>query len=111
MDPLIQLNHDRAIARTRNDPCANLCTAASVDHLGHPQARTLVLREIETRLAVFANETSPKWQQISLATPVAIVVWLPSLNLQYRLHCRTEFFPQGCLVPEPAIGSEIPGKW
>lgn len=110
MDPLIQLNHDRAIARTRNDPCANLCTAASVDHLGHPQARTLVLREIETRLAVFANETSPKWQQISLATPVAIVVWLPSLNLQYRLHCRTEPIPKAVVHDSWALRPEIPKR-
>ena len=87
MDPLAQLINDRAAARERNDPCAELCTAASVDHLGSPQARTLVLREIETRLALFGNETSPKWAEMSNASPIAIVVWLPSMNLQYRLNC------------------------
>ena len=94
MDPLTQLIHDRNAARAQNDPCANLCTTASVDSHGHPQARTLVLRDIEERLAVFGNETSPKWAEISANLPIAVVVWLPSLNLQYRLRCHTEAIPK-----------------
>jgi pyridoxamine 5'-phosphate oxidase len=84
MDPVSQLIRDRSAAREHNDPCANLCTTATVDQHGHPHARTLVLREIEERLAVFGNETSPKWQQMNAAGSIAVVVWLPSLNLQYR---------------------------
>lgn len=94
MHPLTQLFDDRALARQRDDPCANLCTAASIDLNGHPQARTLVLREIGGQLAVFGNETSPKWQEFNADTPVAIVVWLPTLQLQYRLSCRTEVVPK-----------------
>ena len=108
MDPLAQLINDRAAARERNDPCAELCTAASVDHLGSPQARTLVLREIETRLALFGNETSPKWAEMSNASSIAIVVWLPSMKLQYRLNCRTEAVPKDIVHESWALRPEVP---
>ena len=75
------------------DPCANLCTVASVDSHGYPQARTLVLRDVKERLAIFANETSPKWREITLNARISVVVWLPALNLQYRLRCGTERGP------------------
>jgi len=88
-DPIARLLLERATARERQDPCASLCTVASVDSDGLPQARTLVLRELGSDLAVFGNRTSPKWQQMTEQAVVAVVVWLPSLNLQYRLRCRT----------------------
>lgn len=87
--PLDLLARDRARARELDDPCANLCTLASVDAAGHPQARTVILRELDGRLAVFGNETSPKWQQMALSASLAVVVWLPTLKLQYRLQCDT----------------------
>ncbi|NIP16561.1 MAG: hypothetical protein GWM88_18155 [Pseudomonadales bacterium] len=93
MDPLALLARDRAEARRLEDPCANLCTVASVDSAGAPQARTLVLRDVNERLAIFANETSPKWHEISLNVQISVVVWLPILNLQYRLRCSTERVP------------------
>jgi pyridoxamine 5'-phosphate oxidase len=83
------LERDRSIARERNDPCANLCTLASVDGAGNPQARTVVLRDVDGRLAIFTNETSPKWRQMELSATLAVVVWLPSVNVQYRLQCET----------------------
>ncbi len=94
MDPLAQLARDRAEARRLEDPCANLCTVASVDASGNPQARTLVLRDLNERLAIFANETSPKWREFSLNVQISVVVWLPLLNLQYRLVCGTESVPK-----------------
>ncbi len=93
-DPLTRLADDRARARERDDPCANLCTLASVDAAGHPQARTLVLREVDDRLAVFGNETSPKWQQMAGSASLAVVVWLPTLQVQYRLQCDTRPVPK-----------------
>jgi pyridoxamine 5'-phosphate oxidase len=88
-DPLAWLAADRQQAGQRGDPCANLCTLATVDAGGHPQVRTVVLRDIDGRLAVFINETSPKWQQIERSRSVAVAVWLPSVNVQYRLQCQT----------------------
>ncbi len=90
IDPVAQLRAERARAREHQDPCAGLCTVASIDNEGFPEARTLVLRELEDRLAIFGNQTSPKWQQMSGGAVVAVVVWLPTLSLQYRLRCTTE---------------------
>ena len=84
-DPLTQLLADRERAREAMDPCANLCVTATVDADGQPQARTMVLRELGTRLAIFCNDTSPKWQEITNSSHVAITVFLPSANLQYRM--------------------------
>jgi hypothetical protein len=81
---------DRQLARANGDPCANLCTAATVDGDNQPHARTLVLRDLGPRMALFLNQTSPKWQQISERGEVCVVVWLPSLSLQYRLQCHVE---------------------
>lgn len=91
-DPLQRLAADRASARARQDPCAGLCTLANVDEEGLPQLRTLVLRDVEGHLAVFVNATSPKWPSLSRG-PVSALVWLPSLNVQYRLACRTDPVP------------------
>lgn len=100
-NPLTLLAADRRRARERDDPCANLCTLATVDASGHPQARTLVLRDLEGRLALFGNETSPKWRQIASNPSLAIVVWLPSLQLQYRLQC----------TPRPVAKSVVQESW
>jgi pyridoxine/pyridoxamine 5'-phosphate oxidase len=109
-NPLIQLINDRNAARDQGDPCANLCTAATVDQHGHPQARTLVLREIEDRLAVFSNKTSPKWPQMSAGAAVAIVVWLPSLQLQYRLACQTEAIAEEIVHESWQLRGEVPKR-
>ena len=86
MNPLELLQNDRAAARANQDPCANVCIVANVDEHGRPQARTLVLRDIEDELAIFVNATSPKWSHLA---HVHVVVWLPSVNVQYRLDCAT----------------------
>ena len=89
MDPLEQLRTDRGLARGQQDPNAGICTLASVDGDGLPQARTLVLRDLEDRLAIFINATSPKFEFV-WQRPVSVLVWLPTLNVQYRLACATE---------------------
>jgi pyridoxine/pyridoxamine 5'-phosphate oxidase len=88
-EPVRQLIADRSLARDRKDPCANLCTLANVNSDGDAEARTVILREIDEQLAVFINATSPKWQPV-VSSGVSIVVWLPTVNVQYRLTCRTE---------------------
>ncbi len=87
MNPLELLHNDRSVARSRQDPCADVCTVANVDEHGRPQARILVLRDIEGELAIFVNATSPKWPRLA---EVHVVVWLPSVKVQYRLACTTD---------------------
>jgi pyridoxamine 5'-phosphate oxidase len=95
-DPLIKLADDRRQARESDDPCAGLCTLASLNDAGWPDARTLVLRDVDGRLAVFVNATSPKFAHLDR---VSVVVWLPTINVQYRLRCTTSPVP-GRLVAE-----------
>lgn len=89
MDPWQQLRNDRASAASAADPCANLCYLATVDTTGAPQVRTLVLRDIgDEGLGLFVNSTSPKWGQLEAG--VSVLVYLPSLSLQYRLQATLE---------------------
>ena len=104
-DPLQLLANDRRLARERQDPCAALCTLANVDENGLPQARTLVLRDLESRLAVFVNATSPKFSHLD---PVSVVVWLPSVNVQYRLACSTEPVPHALVAESWQYRPEAP---
>ena len=64
-----------------------------MDKAGLPQQRTLVLRDLEDRLAVFVNATSPKWPSLS-ERQISVLVWLPMLNVQYHLACRTSPVPE-----------------
>lgn len=89
MDPWEQLHNDRAAATQAADACANLCYLATVDAAGTPQVRTLVLRDIgDGNLGIFINNTSPKWNQLDAG--VSVLVYLPSLSLQYRIQATLE---------------------
>ncbi len=65
-----------------------LCSVASISAEGHPQARTLVLRNVDGRLALFYNARSPKHKELDQGT--AIVCYFASLKCQWRLQCDTE---------------------
>jgi pyridoxamine 5'-phosphate oxidase len=92
-DPLSLLADDRKKARTANDPWASLCVLATVDTNGAPQARVLVLREVGARLALFINGTSPKHAELQSAAQHAVLVFLASQGVQYRLSVVLEPLP------------------
>ena len=92
MNPIQWLGEDRQRARTQQDPYADLCALATVDARGNAQVRTLVLRDLDGRLAVFVNASSPKWPHMQR---VAAVIFLASVNVQYRLACVTQPVPAG----------------
>ncbi len=94
MDLLQELRNARSAAREAQDPCASLCTLCTVDADGEPQARTLVLRDVEGKLAVFINSTSPKWSQLNNSQSVSVLVWLPSQQLQFRLQAKIASVPK-----------------
>jgi pyridoxamine 5'-phosphate oxidase len=108
MDPIEQLAADRQTARANGDPCANLCTTATVDADNQPQARTLVLRDVDSRLALFLNQTSPKWEQISQSGVICVVVWLPSLNIQYRVQSHVEPVAKGLVDESWLLRPDVP---
>lgn len=84
-DPIAQLRNDRARARDAGDAWASLCVLATVDAARVPQARVVVLRDIDERLAVFVNGTSPKCIEIEESVHQTVLVYLASLAVQYRL--------------------------
>jgi pyridoxine/pyridoxamine 5'-phosphate oxidase len=93
-DPLALLADDRTRARDAGDPWANLCVVATVDAQQNPQARVVVLRDLERRFAIFINGTSPKHQQLALSRRHAVLVYLASLGVQYRLTVLYEPVPE-----------------
>ena len=107
MNPLQRLHEDRARARALADPYADLCALATVDSRNHPQVRTLVLRDLENKLAVFVNATSPKWPGMGR---VAALVFLASLSVQYRLNCATEPVSAELMGDNWQLRPEMPKK-
>jgi pyridoxamine 5'-phosphate oxidase len=92
-DPLALLADDRKKARAANDPWASLSVLATIDAIGEPQARVLVLRDIDTRLAVFINGTSPKHAELQFSSRCTALLFLASLGVQYRLAVSLEPMP------------------
>ena len=88
-DPLVLLKRDRDVARRAGDPWASLCVLATYSG-ERPEARTLVLRDLDERLAIFVNRTSPKSLHIERHPEVAVLVYLASASVQYRLNGALE---------------------
>ena len=92
-DPLALFADDRRKARLAGDPWANLCVLSTTDSAGDPQARVVVLRDLEQRLAVFINATSPKHAQLPNSQRHAVLAYFASLGVQYRLTVSFEAVP------------------
>ncbi|MCY4093934.1 MAG: pyridoxamine 5'-phosphate oxidase family protein [Gammaproteobacteria bacterium] len=94
-DPLILLSHDRSEARRANDPLVDRCVLGTVDRNGHAALRTLVLREIDDRLALFYNRTSTKHVELmDQRHHGSLLIYLPSVGVQYRFESRFEDIPR-----------------
>ena len=106
VDPLQRFTHDRQAARDAKDPMAAVCVLATVDQRGMPQARTLVLRDIPEGLAIYINASSPKWQQSQ--EHVAIQVWWPSVQIQYRMQARCELLPAQHIAESWQLRPDVP---
>lgn len=74
---------------------ATLATVCAVDG---PQARTVVLREVEERtrtLLVYTDTRSPKVAQLRADPRAQLVCWSRALGWQLRLRCRVEVRADG----------------
>ena len=100
MNPLAKLDDDRRQARQQRDPWAELCTVSTVTASGEPSARVLVVRELDPGaertaaskpenpvLGIFVNASSPKVDEFANSSTVAVLIYLPSVKVQYRLRC------------------------
>ncbi|MXW53208.1 MAG: hypothetical protein F4X44_08740 [Gammaproteobacteria bacterium] len=90
-DPLRILSDDRAHAASLRDPLRDRCFLATVNEDGNPEVRTLVLRDVEGCMGIFANGSSPKCQQVGNSSTVSILMYFESIGVQYRV--QTELRP------------------
>ena len=94
-DPLAEMGRERRRARRRGDPHTDVCTLATVDAAGQPEARALSLRQITSEgIGLLINRTSPKWKQISKRRRLCLLIYWSSIHRQYRV--------RGGLAPMPA---------
>ena len=108
VDPLALLLEERSLARAQGDPMADLCSFATVDATGAPQVRTLVVRDLEQGLAVFVNQTSPKWQQLEYRARAQVLLYLTTLKVQYRLDVRTAPIPKHIVDQSWHLRPDVP---
>ena len=85
MSPLERFAADRKSAQEAADPWANLVVFATVGDDGAPQARVLVLRDLESRIGIFINSTSPKHRELAASPRVSLLTYYATRNTQYRL--------------------------
>lgn len=94
-DPLVLLSNDRVEARRTNDPLVDRCILGTVDRNGRSALRTLVLREIDERLALFYSRSSAKHVELmNNGLRGAILIFLPSIGVQYSIESRFEDIPR-----------------
>ncbi|MBL6690858.1 MAG: pyridoxamine 5'-phosphate oxidase family protein [Pseudomonadales bacterium] len=90
MNPLEKLTRDRQSARSHEDSNADICFL-SLSQDGVPSVRTLVMRDVtQEGITLFINKTSHKWQIIQSNECAEALVWLPSVQRQYRVSGRIE---------------------
>ena len=114
-DPVARLREDRARAVGRDDPMANLCVLATLG-AGGPEARTMVLRDLAPAVSdppdfgLFVNSTSPKFREFRRSSTVAVVVYLPSVSVQYRLRCTLVELPADLVRASWQLRPPIPKR-
>ncbi len=106
-DPLTILANDRIKARKAGDPWANLCVFSTVSSTGDPQARVVVLRDLDQQLAIFINGTSPKHAEMPNSQRYGVLAYYASLGVQYRMSVTLEGVPttivRGSWLARPRI--------
>ena len=95
VDPLVLLASDRSVARDRQDPLVDRCVLGTLTREGRAALRTLVLRDIDERLAIFYSRSSAKHLELmNHDCQASLLVWLPSIEVQYRLEAQFEEMPK-----------------
>ena len=91
VDPIEMLMRDRAEARKADDPMVDRCVLGTVDRRGHAALRTLVLRDVDDRFALFYSKSSAKHSEvITNGNQGTLLIFLPSIGVQYRINARFE---------------------
>lgn len=107
-DPLALFASERTKAFEAQDPMAALCSVATVDDEGIPSVRTLVLRDLDGKLALFVNATSPKWP--GLQKQFSVMTYWPSLQIQYRMQVTGEPVPHEMVAESWLLRPDAPKR-
>ncbi|MDB3856041.1 pyridoxamine 5'-phosphate oxidase family protein [Halieaceae bacterium] len=84
-DPIARLQQDWQKAKIEGDANSNICILSTTDG-GQTHARVLVLRDIQKQgLLIFTHASSPKWQQLENNSGYEVLLYWPTLELQYRI--------------------------
>ena len=98
IDPTFLLVRDRTKARGANDPLVDRCVLGTVGRNGHAALRTLVLRDIDDRLALFYSRSSAKHAELlNRGLQGSLLVFLPSIGIQYRIEAHFEDIPKSVI--------------
>ncbi len=76
---------------------------ATVDVNGYPNARTVVLREVDAnqqQFIIYTDRRSPKVQDLQHCTSAEIVFWSPTLHWQLRAKTEIAVLTEGTLVEQ-----------
>ena len=110
VDPIEQLATDRAAAHEQKDAWAALCTLGTVNAEGDAELRTLVLRELDGQLALFFSAHSPKWAQMKVRPTCSVQLYLPSIQVQYRVRARWTLIDPDLVHTSWVMRPDIPKK-
>lgn len=80
-----------AMAVTERSHSWRFATLATTDAQGAPQARTVVLREVDRKtqtLSVYTDARSPKIDHLQRQPNASLVFWCPMLQWQLRVQAR-----------------------
>ncbi|MBC2607936.1 pyridoxamine 5'-phosphate oxidase family protein [Pelagicoccus albus] len=86
-------------AKDASEPNAFLGSLATCDSSGQARVRTVVIHELTAKgLLLVASEFHQKWRQLSANPKAEIMLWWPSLGLQYRITGK-------CISQSPDVAS------
>jgi len=109
-DPLARFALDRSAARNLDDGWAALCTLGTVNAQGDAEQRTLVLREHQSRLALFFSAHAPKWQELQARPTCSLQVYMPSIQVQYRIRAGWEIIAPKEVHESWLLRPDVPKK-
>ncbi len=80
---------------------ARVITLANVDSTGLPQARSVILREVEPWcLKVYTDRRSPKVTQLQHQPDAQLLIWDAQRRWQLRVTAQTEVLTKGAAVEQ-----------
>jgi len=92
MNPHIKFSENFEKAKSLQDVMLNNVTFSTIDENNFPVSRVLTIRKIEgEKLFFIVNENSPKVRHLDINGKHEILIYWPSINIQYRIRGEISF--------------------